>query len=61
MFWWALTTPSYDMYKDVEELLASKRGIPFTQKFTRGLPFGLKLSNGVTVGEDQDLYVNSRI
>lgn len=48
----ALTAFSYDMYKDIEELLASKRGIPFMQKFTKGLPFGLKLSNGVVVGED---------
>lgn len=41
------------MYKDVEELLASKRGIPFMQKYTRGLPFGLRLSNGVVVGESE--------
>ena len=38
------------MYKDIEENLAGKRGIPFTDKYTHGLPIGLKMSNGVTVG-----------
>lgn len=40
----------YDMYKDVEEQLASKRGEMFTGKFLKGLPIGLELPNGVTVG-----------
>ena len=39
------------MYKDIEESLAEKRGVPFTDKFTKGLPIGLKLSNGVTIGQ----------
>jgi salicylate hydroxylase len=43
---------AYDMYKDIEEVIAQKRGIPFMEKFMRGLPIGLKLSNGVTVGEE---------
>ncbi|KAB8239695.1 FAD-dependent oxidoreductase [Aspergillus alliaceus] len=42
---------AYDMYKDIEEAIARRRGIPFTAPFTQGLPLGLKLSNGVTVGE----------
>ncbi|EOO01029.1 putative salicylate hydroxylase protein [Phaeoacremonium minimum UCRPA7] len=42
---------AYDMYKDIEESLAEKRGVPFTDKFTKGLPIGLKLSNGVTIGQ----------
>jgi salicylate hydroxylase len=41
---------AYDMYKDIEEVVAKDRGVPFEQKFIRGLPVGLKLSNGVTVG-----------
>ncbi|KAL3488183.1 hypothetical protein BJX62DRAFT_253487 [Aspergillus germanicus] len=43
---------AYDMYKDIEEVIANDRGVPFEQKFIRGLPVGLKLSNGVTVGEE---------
>lgn len=42
---------AYDMYKDIEEDLAKKRGVPYHDKYTHGLPFGLKMSNGVTVGE----------
>jgi salicylate hydroxylase len=41
------------MYKDVEEVLAIRRGQPFTQQYIRGLPIGLKLSNGIVVGEQQ--------
>ncbi|KAM3436306.1 hypothetical protein NHJ13734_005139 [Beauveria thailandica] len=43
---------SYEMYKDVDEMLAKRRGIVFGEKFSRGLPLGLKLPNGVVVGED---------
>jgi hypothetical protein len=39
----------YDMYKDIEEKLAKKKNVPFTDKFICGLPIGLKLSNGTTV------------
>ncbi|RAQ58400.1 salicylate hydroxylase [Aspergillus flavus] len=42
---------AYDMYKDIEEAIARRKGLPFTAPYTKGLPFGLKLSNGVTVGE----------
>lgn len=43
---------AYDMYKDVDELLAKRRGTVFSEKFSRGLPLGMKLPNGVVVGED---------
>ncbi|ATY64871.1 Fungal specific transcription factor [Cordyceps militaris] len=43
---------AYDMYKDVEEVLAKRRGTVFGERFCRGLPLGLKLPNGVVVGED---------
>ncbi|EJP70998.1 salicylate hydroxylase [Beauveria bassiana ARSEF 2860] len=43
---------SYEMYKDVDEMLAKRRGTVFGEKFSRGLPLGLKLPNGVVVGED---------
>ncbi|RFU27330.1 hypothetical protein B7463_g8996, partial [Scytalidium lignicola] len=42
---------AYDMYKDIEEAIAARRGILFADKFIKGLPIGLKLSNGITVGE----------
>lgn len=42
----------YDMYKDIEESLARRKNVLFTDKFINGLPLGLKMSNGVTVGED---------
>lgn len=42
---------SYDMYKDIDEVLSQKRGMPFLDKFIRGLPIGLKLSNGITIGQ----------
>lgn len=42
---------AYDMYKDVEEVLAKRRGTMFSGKFSRGLPLGLRLPNGVVVGE----------
>ncbi|KAL1872316.1 hypothetical protein VTK73DRAFT_1547 [Phialemonium thermophilum] len=43
---------TYDMYMDIEEALALKRGSEFSKKFRKGLPLGLRLPNGVTVGED---------
>lgn len=41
----------YDMYKDIEEKLASRRKAAFADmdKWIRGLPVGLKLSNGVMI------------
>ncbi|XHG06300.1 hypothetical protein AWENTII_009505 [Aspergillus wentii] len=42
---------AYDMYKDVEEVLAAKRKLPFTAPYINGLPVGLKLPNGYTIGE----------
>ncbi|EXF78322.1 salicylate hydroxylase [Colletotrichum fioriniae PJ7] len=41
----------YDMYKDIEEVIAQRSGAPFTQKFIKGLPIGLELSPGVIVGQ----------
>jgi hypothetical protein len=45
-----LTMSSYDMYKDIEEKLASKQGTPYTDEFLCGLPIGLELPNGITIG-----------
>lgn len=42
---------AYEMSKDIEEIIATRKGVPFTEKFIRGLPIGLKLSNGLTVGD----------
>ncbi|KAJ0287220.1 hypothetical protein CBS470a_005511 [Colletotrichum nupharicola] len=42
---------AYDMYKDIEEVIAKRNGTAFTQKFTKGLPIGLKLPNGVIIGQ----------
>lgn len=39
----------YDMYKDVEQALAEKKGEPYNDKYIRGLPFGLQLANGITI------------
>lgn len=48
----ALTSQDrYDMYKDIEEKLAAKRNVPFTEKFVAGLPLGMKLMSGVTIGQ----------
>ncbi|KAJ6164650.1 hypothetical protein N7470_003322 [Penicillium chermesinum] len=41
---------AYDMYKDVEEKLAAKRGISYTDKYICGLPVGLELPSGITIG-----------
>ncbi|CAI7594265.1 unnamed protein product [Penicillium bialowiezense] len=41
---------AYDMYRDIEEKLAAKRGSAWAEKFVCGLPIGLELPNGVTVG-----------
>lgn len=40
----------YDMYRDVEEKLAVKRGDSYTGGFICGLPIGLELPNGITIG-----------
>ncbi|KIW97221.1 uncharacterized protein Z519_02613 [Cladophialophora bantiana CBS 173.52] len=45
---------AYDMYKDIEEILAQRRGLPFEEKFIRGLPIGLELPNGVVIGAQSD-------
>lgn len=42
----------YDMYKDIDQTFAERRGVPYTDKYIRGLPIGLKLTNGITVGEE---------
>jgi len=42
---------SYDMYRDVEEKLAAKRGDLYTGEFICGLPIGLELPSGITIGE----------
>ncbi|GME26523.1 salicylate hydroxylase [Neofusicoccum parvum] len=41
---------AYDMYKDIDEAIARKKGSPYTDKWVKGLPFGLQLSGGVVVG-----------
>ncbi|KAH7051157.1 salicylate hydroxylase [Macrophomina phaseolina] len=41
---------AYDMYKDIEEVLAQRRGTTFNEKWAKGLPFGLQLAGGVVVG-----------
>ncbi|KAF4761830.1 hypothetical protein N7455_003590 [Penicillium solitum] len=41
---------AYDMYRDIEEKLAAKRGTTYTGKFLCGLPVGLELPNGITIG-----------
>ncbi|KAK0387689.1 hypothetical protein NLU13_3934 [Sarocladium strictum] len=41
---------SYDMYKDIEEKLATKAGVKYEDKFISGLPIGLELPNGVVIG-----------
>lgn len=39
----------YDMYKDVEQALAEKKGEQYNDKYIRGLPFGLELPNGIVI------------
>ncbi|KAG8406519.1 hypothetical protein J3459_019208 [Metarhizium acridum] len=41
---------SYDMYKAIEQHLAQRRGVAYTEKFIDGLPMGLELPSGVVVG-----------
>jgi salicylate hydroxylase len=38
------------MYKDVEQHLAQRRGVSYTDKYIDGLPMGLELPNGVVIG-----------
>jgi salicylate hydroxylase len=45
-----LTTGSYDMYKDIEEKLASTQGQAYSGQFICGLPIGLELPSGITIG-----------
>lgn len=40
------------MYKDIEERLAARRGVAFSEKYIRGLPIGLELPSGIIVGKD---------
>lgn len=40
----------YDMYRDIEEKLAVKRGSLYTGQFVCGLPVGLELPSGITIG-----------
>ncbi|KAJ6090047.1 hypothetical protein N7467_005263 [Penicillium canescens] len=44
---------AYDMYRDIEEKLAAKRGTAYADKFINGLPVGLELPNGITIGESK--------
>ncbi|KAJ5297331.1 hypothetical protein PENANT_c005G05816 [Penicillium antarcticum] len=44
---------AYDMYRDIEEKLAAKRGTRYADKFISGLPIGLELPNGITIGESK--------
>ncbi|GLB02317.1 hypothetical protein AtubIFM57258_003662 [Aspergillus tubingensis] len=52
---------AYDMHRDIEEVVAMRRGLPHTDKFIRGLPVGLKLGNGVVVGEQETSSFQPRI
>ena len=45
----------YNMYKDIDQAFAERRGVPYTDKYVRGLPFGLQLSKGITVDQDTEL------
>lgn len=38
---------SYDMYEDVKEQIARRRGTAYTEEFVKGLPVGLELPSGV--------------
>lgn len=42
----------YDMYMDIEQALAERRGLSYSYTYVRGLPFGLQLSNDTTVDRD---------
>jgi salicylate hydroxylase len=33
---------AYDMYHDIDEVFAQRRGVPWTKKFVKGLPVGLE-------------------
>lgn len=39
------------MYKDIEESLAERRKISYSDNYVKGLPVGLEMSNGVIVGK----------
>ncbi|KAM0513204.1 hypothetical protein ACHAPE_008051 [Trichoderma viride] len=43
---------AYDMYKDIEQTLAEKRGAVFREKFIHGLPVGLELPSGIIIGQE---------
>lgn len=45
----------YDMYKDIDQAFAERRGLPYKDTYLRGLPFGLKLSNGITIDQHTKL------
>ncbi|RFU78002.1 salicylate hydroxylase [Trichoderma arundinaceum] len=42
---------AYDMYKDIEQALAEKRGAAFREEYIRGLPVGLELPSGIIIGQ----------
>lgn len=44
---------AYDMYKDIDQAFAERRGQTYTDTYIKGLPVGLKMSNGITVGGEQ--------
>lgn len=41
------------MYKDIDEKLAAKKGVPYTDKYISGLPIGLELPSGVVIGQEE--------
>ncbi|KAH0489487.1 hypothetical protein TgHK011_009914 [Trichoderma gracile] len=43
---------AYDMYKDIEQALAERRGAAFREKYIRGLPVGLELPSGIIIGQE---------
>ncbi|GKZ35032.1 hypothetical protein AbraIFM66950_005471 [Aspergillus brasiliensis] len=50
-----------EMNGDIEEVIATRRGLPYAGKFIRGLPVGLKLGNGTVVGEEEPSSFQPRI
>ncbi|KPI37462.1 FAD-dependent urate hydroxylase [Cyphellophora attinorum] len=42
---------AYDMYHDIEEVLARRRDETYTGKHLHGLPIGMELPNGVVIGQ----------
>ncbi|KAF4121920.1 salicylate hydroxylase, partial [Geosmithia morbida] len=46
---------AYDLYKDIEQRLCTKNGVPYRDKYMTGLPIGLKLPNGIIIGAEPEV------